>query len=527
MKRRVIPLVAVVLIGVGVAVWYFLLRKEPGPTHRLLLSGTVEGTSIEVGSEVSGRVERLAVERGDRLMAGELIAELSTDIPEAQLVQAEAAGQAARAVETQSAVATEVQAGVLAAQVASAERTLATAEARLAELLAGARPESIREAEAAVGAAQAQASAARDQLARAEAGPREQEIAQARAGVQQAREAANAAQARLDELRRGTREQDIEQARAAVATARVQADKAATDAARMGELHAEGVVSADTLEKAQTAADTAAEALRSAEAALSKALEGPRPETIRAAEAALAQAHAAERQAQEQLALLEAGTRVEDIRAARAQVEQAEQSVAAAQERLAALRAGPTDEQVRVARRQVDEARAAVRLARENARQVQVSREQIEVARRQAEGSEAATEQAVVALGKHVVTAPTFAVVDSVNVEEGEVVVAGGSLVTLLQLNDVWVTVFVPEPEMPRVRVGRRAQISVDGWPEPFPARVTWIAQEAEFTPKYVLTRDERTRLVYRARVRTMHPESRLKAGMPADVTIFLDDGEG
>ncbi len=525
--RRTVMIVVLVLVAGGAAAWHFLLRPEAGPAHRLLLSGTVEATTIEVGSEVPGRVERVAVRRGDALAAGDLIAELSTDISEAQLSQAEAASGAARAGETQSAVATEVQAGVLAAQVVRAERTLATAQARLAELLAGARPEAIREAEAAVAAARAQASAARDLLAKAEAGPREQEIAQARAGVQRAREVVRAAQARVDELRLGTREQDIEQARAAVATARAQADKAATDAARMRELHAQGVVSADALERAETAADTAAQTLRSAEAALSKALEGPRPETIRAAEANLAQAQAAERQAQEQLALLEAGTRAEDIRAARAQVEQAEQAVRAAEQRLAALRAGPTAEQVRVARRQVDEARAAVRLARENARQVEVSQEQIVVARRQAEGSEAAVEQAAITLGKHAVTAPSAGIVDSVNVEEGEVVSPGGSLVTLLDAGDLWVTVFVPEPEMPRVRVGQRAEITVDGWERPFAAEVTWIAQEAEFTPKYVLTRDERTRLVYRARVRPSDPEGRLKPGMPADVTIFLADGEG
>lgn len=526
MRRRIAPLVIVLAVAAGVAVWYFALRRESAPGNRLVLSGTIEATTIEVGSEVPGRVTRVAVERGDVVAVGDLIAEISTDVSEAQLAQAQATTAAARAGATQSEVATQVQAGVLAAQVVAAERKLATAEAQLEQVLAGSRPEAIREAEAAVGAAEAQVAAAREQLARAEAGPREQEIAQARAGLERAREAVRAARAQVDELRAGTRPEDIEQARAALASASAQAEKAATDAARMSELFAQGVVSADELERAQTAARTAAEAQRAAQAALDRALAGPREETIRAAEANLAQAQAAERQAQEQLALLEAGTRPEDIRAARAQVAQAEQAAEAARARLAAARRGPTEEQIRVARRRVEEARAALRLARENARQVEVSREQIEIARKQAEASEAAAAQAALALGKHLVTAPVGAVVDSVNVEAGEVVTAGGSLVTLLDLGDLWATVFVPEPDLPRVLLGQRAEIRVDGWEEPFAATVSWIAQEAEFTPKYVLTPDERARLVYRVRVRPEDPQGRLKPGMPADVTIFLTDGE-
>jgi len=523
MRRRIIAIALIVLIGGALALWHFVLRPPDGPVDRLELSGMVEATTTEVGTEVGGRVTRIAVDEGDRLSAGDLIAELSTELGETRLSQAEAAREAARRRESQSEVATSVQQGVLAAEVARTERALDTAEARLAELLAGARPESIREAEAGVRQAQAALRAAREQLAKAQAGPREQEVEQARAAVERADEAVRAAQARLDELRAGTREQDIEQARAALETARVRAEKADRDAERMRRLHAEGVVPADGLEQAETAAETAREAVRSAEAALSKALEGAREQTIRAAEAELAQTRAARRQAQEQLKLLEAGTREEDVNAARARVDLAEEQVQAAEERLAALRAGPTPEQVRVARRQVDEARAALRLARERAREVEVSLEQIEVVARDAERAEAAAEEAAVSLSKHVVSAPSPGIVDSVNVEPGEVVSPGGSLVTLINPGDLWVTVFVPEPQMPLVKIGQRAEVRTDGWDRPFHASVSWIAEEAEFTPKYVLTRAERTRLVYELRVWPTDPEGRLKPGMPVDVTIFVE----
>lgn len=520
MRRSIIPVI-IVLVLIGVAVWWFVLRDPEGPSDRLELSGTVEAETTEVGSEIAGRVEQVLVQRGDVVTAGQLIAELATELGETRLSQAEAASEAARGRESQSAVAASVQDDVLAAQVRQAEQALETAQARLADLLSGSRPETIRQAEATVRQAEAAVTAARERLAKAVEGPRPQEIEQARSAVAGADQATRAAQARLDELRAGTRSQDIEQARAALETVRVRAQKALTDHERMRSLYSEGVISEDRLEQAQTAAETAQEAVRSAQAALDRALEGPREQTIRAAEAEVSRAEAARRQAAQQLALLEAGTRSEDIGAARAQVAQAQEQAEAARAHLAALRAGPTDEQIRVARRQVDEARAAVQLARSRSREVQVTRQQTEVAGSEAERAEAAADEAQVALGKHVVAAPSGGIVDSVNVREGEVASPGSSLVTLIAPEDLWVTVFVPEPELPLVEIGQRAEVAVDGWEGAFPATVIWIAQEAEFTPKYVLTEAERTRLVFEVRVRPDDADGRLKPGMPADVSIF------
>ena len=526
MKRLVVPLAIVVIAG-AVALWWFVLRDNEQPAGRLKLSGTIEAETTEVGSEVAGRVVRMVVERGDMLHEGDVIAELSTDLGETRLSQAEAASEAARQGEQQAQVAATVQQDVLTAQVEQARRTLDTAEARLADLLAGARPESIREAEAGVRQAEAGLQVAREQLAKARKGPRQQEVAQARAALERADQAVNAAQAQVDELRAGTRSQEIEQARAALQTARAQAAKAEKDAGRMRELFAQGVISADKLEQAETAAETAREAVRSAQAALDKALEGPREQTIRAAEANLAQAQASRKQAREQLNLLEEGTRPEDIRAAEAGVDQAEGQVTAAQERLAALRAGPTEEQIRIARRQVDEARAALRTAQQRLGEAQVAREQAGVAGREAQRAEAAQDEASVSLSKHLVTASSPGIVDSVNARRGEVMSPGSSLVTTIAPDDLWVTVFVPEPQMPQVKVGQDAIVEVDGYDEQFPATVTWIAEDAEFTPKYVLTEAERTKLVYELRVRPENSEGRLKPGMPADVTIFTDAAAG
>ncbi|HUS81606.1 MAG TPA: HlyD family efflux transporter periplasmic adaptor subunit, partial [Armatimonadota bacterium] len=260
-----------------------------------------------------------------------------------------------------------------------------------------------------------------------------------------------------------------------------------------------------------------------AEALLSLAREGPREQTIRTAEANLAQAQAAERQASEALALVEAGPRQEDIRASRAQVEQAQEVAAGARQRLAALRAGPTPETIAVARRQVAEARAALDVARQQARQAEVSAQQAAAAQADERRAGAAVTEAQSVLGKYVVTAPRPGVVDSLNVRAGEVASPGASLVTLVDPSDLWVQVYVPETDLARVKLGQRAQVQVDGQASPFAAEVYWIAEQAEFTPKYIQTRTERARLVYAVRVRPDNSSGALKPGMPADVTIFTN----
>ncbi|MCD6362227.1 MAG: HlyD family efflux transporter periplasmic adaptor subunit, partial [Armatimonadetes bacterium] len=460
------------------------------------------------------------VREGDRVEAGQIIARISAELTEAKLAQAEAGREAASHRSDRAGTAAEVQADVLAAEVARTERAVATAEAHLAELLAGARPEAIAEAEATVAQAEAQARAAREKLAALEAGARPQEIEQARAALQRAGAAVAAAKARVDELRAGTREQDIARAQSAVDKARAAADKARTDAERMQHLYDQGVVPADQLERAQTAAVAAAEDLAAAEAMLSLAREGPRPQTIRMAEADLAQARAAEAQAREALALVEAGPRQEEINAARAQVQQADQLVEAGRQRLAALRAGPTAENIAVARRRVAEARAAQDLARRRAREAEVGTAQAAAARADEQRASAAVGEAEAAVSKHTVTAPVAGVVDSINIEPGEVAAPGASIVTLVDPTDLWVQVYVPEPDLARVKIGQRARVSVDGVRQPFEAEVYWIAEQAEFTPKYIQTRTERARLVYALRVRPVDPQGALKPGMPADVEL-------
>jgi membrane fusion protein YbhG len=107
-------------------------------------------------------------------------------------------------------------------------------------------------------------------------------------------------------------------------------------------------------------------------------------------------------------------------------------------------------------------------------------------------------------------------------VERGERVDAGTPLFTLVDLDRLYVKIYVPEPSIGKVALGQEARVYVDTYPgRGFPARVSRISQEAEFTPKSVQTREERVKLVFAVEVALAeNPGGILKPGMPADAVV-------
>lgn len=104
----------------------------------------------------------------------------------------------------------------------------------------------------------------------------------------------------------------------------------------------------------------------------------------------------------------------------------------------------------------------------------------------------------------------------------GEVVAAGAPLLVIVNLDRLYLKVYVPEAEIGKLRLGLPAQVYTDAFPErPFPATVRYIASRAEFTPKEVQTPDERVKLVYAVKLYLdANPEQRLTPGLPADAVI-------
>lgn len=113
--------------------------------------------------------------------------------------------------------------------------------------------------------------------------------------------------------------------------------------------------------------------------------------------------------------------------------------------------------------------------------------------------------------------------------EPGEVVPAGGKVLTLLDLDDVFMTVFLPSHEAGQLRMGGEARIVLDALPKaPVPARVVFVSPRAQFTPREVETRSEREKLMFRVKVRidagwlAAHPDL-VKSGMPGLAYLRLE----
>ena len=124
-------------------------------------------------------------------------------------------------------------------------------------------------------------------------------------------------------------------------------------------------------------------------------------------------------------------------------------------------------------------------------------------------------------LGYTTLLAPLNGVILVRQAELGEVMSPGTPVVTLADLDHLWVRVYVPETDLGRVKWGQDVTVKTDTFPgKTYHGRVSFISSEAEFTPKSVQTEKERVTLVYRTKVDVDNPNLELKPGMPADVYL-------
>jgi HlyD family secretion protein len=242
------------------------------------------------------------------------------------------------------------------------------------------------------------------------------------------------------------------------------------------------------------------------------------------AEHLLAQARATAEAADAQLRLLLAGTRAEDLRRAEDQLAQAQAELDAARrdfERLDGLaeRGTATEKSRDDAATRQEVAERAVAAARSQVEKLVAGprRQEIEAARAQ----RAAAEAAVAAAEQKIVDATVLSPIDGVLTtrvaEPGEVLAPGATIALLTDLARPWLTVWIDEPNLARVKLGQTAVVAVDGSDRTFEGTVSFISPVAEFTPKNVQTPDERAKLVFRVKVQLDNPEGIFKPGMPAD----------
>jgi HlyD family secretion protein len=126
-----------------------------------------------------------------------------------------------------------------------------------------------------------------------------------------------------------------------------------------------------------------------------------------------------------------------------------------------------------------------------------------------------------VQLAKLTVYAPSDGTILTRNAELGEFVQPGATIFVLANLDDLTITVYVPEDRYGEISLNQGAEVKVDSFPgETFPAWVTYIADSAEYTPRNVQTVEGRSATVYAVKLKVEDPSGKLKPGMPADVSF-------
>jgi len=137
--------------------------------------------------------------------------------------------------------------------------------------------------------------------------------------------------------------------------------------------------------------------------------------------------------------------------------------------------------------------------------------------------AQAALKEAEALLDRTKVLAPSGGVILNTLVNQGELVASGTPLIQLVNMHDLFLTVYVTGQDIGKIKLGQRARVTIDAFSDKtFAAKVARVAQQAEFTPKNVHMPNERAKLVYAVELNLDNSEGFLKPGMPADAEILL-----
>jgi multidrug efflux pump subunit AcrA (membrane-fusion protein) len=505
MKRGIITLVILIVVGGAAATgwwyiqahpeWWFLLQDELARAvdelglaaeeepAGLFASGFIEAEEASVSSELGGRIVALHADEGDEVLAGEVLAQLDDSL--------------------------------LLAQIKQAAAELEVAESSLAQVRAGVRHETLDHALAILAQAGVAQEAARVAWEDAQAmldNPQDLELAliaaRAELGVldlqeKQAQALANSSQAGrdfADEALRLLEDFDPREDWVSIGSftsGNLPPGVPLPPGLKDGEYRfgkykiviRDGVITVYVRVKIKIPPDVLDSARYKQAVATYESW---------TAWTGLAQAQVVRSGAREYLAEL-VGRRANplslkaEVNAAESQYRMATAAVDLAQAQVDGLKLGATVEQVAAVEAQVEMARTAL-----EALQVQVD--------------------------KLALLAPISGLVLERPVHVGEVALPGTPLLTLANLDNVTLTIYVPENQLGQVQLGQPVSVTVDAYPDrSFLGTVTLIASQAEFTPKNVQTREERVNMVFAVQVRLSNPDHALKPGMPADAVISVE----
>ena len=475
-RTRVIIVIVVVLLIGG----YYGVRAMTGANDgALTASGTIETTDIQVGPEIGGKVSEVMVQEGDSVKAGDPLFKIDSTLIEAQR-------------------------NVAASALSTAKDSAATAQAALAS--AQAQYDIVQNAALGQVPVRQRTSDWTNATQSSFIVPswyysQNEQISAAQAGVDNAQKALDDAQANLSKVQSSAASADFIKAENNMAEAQanytvakrlndqVSNGKNITDLTRRGLF----LLARDTREKNKGVTP--------------KWLGNNLDEELRiAAQQIFDDANARLNDAKKNYLdiISSEPTGATSVLEARGAVSVAQEHLYRAQDLLRSLQTGDNSPQLTAAQKVLDQAKSAADQANSAVDQAQANVDLIDAQ-----------------LGKLTVTAPSDGVILTRNVEPGEFVQPGASAITLGNLNALTITVYVPEDRYGNIFLGQSATMTVDSFPgQKFNAQVSFISDQAEFTPRNVQTVEGRSSTVYAVKLKVNDPNGKLKPGMPADVVF-------
>lgn len=218
--------------------------------------------------------------------------------------------------------------------------------------------------------------------------------------------------------------------------------------------------------------------------------------------------------AESQYELTLKGTREEDLLQARANHESARRDLERAEELFRAES---------ITRKQLEDMQTRLVVAEQTYEKLKRGprSEEIRAARGRRDQAMAQVDAIKKKINDSFVVAPISGIITQRALEEGDQVLPHGALFRISKLEQMHLMIYVAEKELAKVKLNQSALVSIDGYPDKtFAGRVSYISDIAEFTPKNVQTRDDRTKLVFGVKIEIANNEGSLKPGMPADATI-------
>ena len=455
--KRLIPIFVIIALLIAAGGWYYLNVYLTDDSGMLSASGTVEAVEVLVAPELAGKVAQVYVSEGDVVNAGDPLFELDSALLQAQKARAQTALETAQATYA----------------TAQQSRTTAQAAHDSAQIQYNLALTAARTADSPTRRAAWQAQNPDEFSTPAWYFIKSEEMAAAEAEISAATEALAAEQANFQRV---------------IADAS-NADLAAAEK-RLADAQVAFIIAQDVLDRAQ--AQNYAQ------------LEDYAQSVFDTAQAELDSA-------QLEYDQILSNQAAEDVLEARARLSVAQERYDSALDYRDSLRTG--DQSL-----QVEAAAAALKQAEAQMAQVEANITQAETAISQAE---AEINLIDVQIAKLTVRAAVPGVILSRSLELGEVIQPGAPALTLGQLSNLTLTVYLPEDRYGQVSLGQAASVTVDSFPgESFTATVIRIADQAEFTPRNVQTADGRRTTVFGVKLTVDDPSGQLKPGMPADVVF-------